>query len=208
MNKIFATSLGVITLSTGGLALSAGNAQAALSRFALTGNFRSGGSVSWTFDYESNGNIYSNWNFSSSPTALTGGATPPFTNPFIYNTSNSVTGTATQSSGVANTSFRAKFERYEDPQIRVLTLVTLVGLNTLTKVGDSTSLVINLINPGSQSNEFYNDLVNSNSQTLGLSGGSVVSIAVPEPLTILGAATAVGFGMVFKRRALKNGKKA
>ena len=79
MNKIFATSLGVITLSTGGLALSAGNAQAALSRFALTGNFRSGGSVSGTFDYESNGNIYSNWNFSSSPTALTGGATPPFT---------------------------------------------------------------------------------------------------------------------------------
>jgi hypothetical protein len=32
--------------------------------------------------------------------------------------------------------------------------------------------------------------------------------AVPEPLTILGAATAVGFGAAFKRRALKNNKKA
>jgi hypothetical protein len=31
--------------------------------------------------------------------------------------------------------------------------------------------------------------------------------AVPEPLTILGAATAVGFGAAFKRRALKNNKK-
>ena len=30
--------------------------------------------------------------------------------------------------------------------------------------------------------------------------------AVPEPLTILGAATAVGFGAAFKRRALKNNK--
>lgn len=30
--------------------------------------------------------------------------------------------------------------------------------------------------------------------------------AVPEPLTILGAATAVGFGAAFKRRALKNSK--
>lgn len=34
------------------------------------------------------------------------------------------------------------------------------------------------------------------------------SAAVPEPLTILGAATAVGFGAAFKRRALKNNKKA
>jgi Flp pilus assembly protein protease CpaA len=31
--------------------------------------------------------------------------------------------------------------------------------------------------------------------------------AVPEPLTILGAATAMGFGAAFKRRALKNNKK-
>jgi hypothetical protein len=31
--------------------------------------------------------------------------------------------------------------------------------------------------------------------------------AVPEPLTMLGAATAVGFGAAFKRRALKNNKK-
>ena len=32
--------------------------------------------------------------------------------------------------------------------------------------------------------------------------------AVPEPLTILGAATAVGFGAAFKRRALKNNNKS
>jgi len=31
--------------------------------------------------------------------------------------------------------------------------------------------------------------------------------AVPEPLTMLGAATAVGFGAAFKRRTLKNNKK-
>ncbi len=36
---------------------------------------------------------------------------------------------------------------------------------------------------------------------------NVTSSAVPEPLTILGAATAISFGTAFKRKLAKNSKK-
>ena len=119
-----------------------------------------------------------------------------------------MTGADTLSFGNTNTDKFAQFERYEDPQARVLTLVTAASLNSLTTIGSSTTLQINNLNPSAKSYEFYTNVNESNKQNMGLFGGTITSVAVPEPLTILGAATAVGFGAAFKRRALKNTKKA
>ena len=124
------------------------------------------------------------------------------------NIANSVTGADTLSFSNTNTDTFAQFERYEDPQARVLTLVTAASLNSLTTIGSSTTLQINNLNPSAKSYEFYTNVNESNQQNMGLFGGTITSVAVPEPLTILGAATAVGFGAAFKRRALKNNKKA
>ena len=204
MKKVFVTGLGAAAI----LALTTGNAQAALLHFQLDATFKSGGALTGTFQYDTVGSVYSNWNFVSSPTALTGAAFAPFTNSFIYNIANSVTGADTLSFSNTNTDTFAQFERYEDPQARVLTLVTAASLNSLTTIGSSTTLQINNLNPSAKSYEFYTNVNESNQQNMGLFGGTITSVAVPEPLTILGAATAVGFGAAFKRRALKNNKKA
>jgi hypothetical protein len=93
---------------------------------------------------------------------------------------------------------------------RDLGFVFASALNTLTSVGNSTTLLLDNRTPENKSYEKYGST--GQILTAALSGGtvtvtSVTNTAVPEPLTILGAATAVGFGAAFKRRALKNIKK-
>lgn len=209
MKKILATGMGAVAISIAGLALNGGSAEAAALRFRVDGTFLSGGTLTGTFDYETEGNVYSNWSFVSSPDALTGAAIAPFTNPFVYNTSNSTTGLDNSIFSVAGTDNSVVFERSQTPQLRALSFLTEAGLSTLTTIGNSTSLLVDANDPVSASYEYYVNMGDLNEQLLGLSGGTITSIeAVPEPLTILGAATAVGFGAAFKRRALKNNKKA
>ena len=80
-------------------------------------------------------------------------------------------------------------------------------MSSLTGVGQDTNITVDVSFDGSR--------LGSNIQQRSVTGGTVLvtkytpdPVAVPEPLTILGAATAVGFGAAFKRRALKNNKKA
>lgn len=209
MKKILATGIGTVAISIAGLSLNGGNAEAAALRFQVDGIFLSGGTLTGTFEYETVGNVYSNWSFVSSPSALTGAAIAPFTNPFVYNTSNSTTGLDNSIISANNTDTSAVFERFQNPQARALSFLTAAGLSTLTTVGNSTKLLVDVNDPAAASYEYYVNTGDLNEQLLGLSGGTITSIeAVPEPLTILGAATAVGFGAAFKRRALNNNKKA
>lgn len=201
MKKVLATGLGAAAL----LVLATPQAQAMT--FSLSGTFASGGGITGMFDY--NNGVYSNWQFTSSPTALTGAAVAPYTNPFSYTTSNSVTGVnPVTGATLANTSTKFTFRSTEGTatgnQTRALQFLANAGLDTLTKVGDSTTLKAGLP-VSSNSYEYYIKAGGSNSQNMGLSAGTIV--AVPEPLTILGAATAMGFGAMFKRRSLKSGKK-
>lgn len=203
MKKVLATGLGAAAL----LVLATPQAQAAT--FLINAQFAaSGSSVKGTFDYNPVGNVYSNWNIVSISPSINSNATTPFTNPFTYTNSNSVTGVIPQTGAVrANTSNLFAFRRSQGTatgnQTRAIQFLTAAGLNTLTTYGATTTLssVGGLTN---SSSEFYVKTGFSTNQRLGFTG---TIQAVPEPLTMLGAATAVGFGAAFKRRSLKNSKK-
>ena len=95
----------------------------------------------------------------------------------------------------------------------ITTGVSLSNLNLANYIGNGTSTFIatGRVSSGSYSGTADSDQVSFGGSSL-LSANATVTYtytaaAVPEPLTILGAATAVGFGAAFKRRALKNNKK-
>jgi hypothetical protein len=95
----------------------------------------------------------------------------------------------------------------------ITTGVSLTPLNLADYTGNGTSTFIatGRVSAGSYSGTSDSDKVSFGGSSL-LSANATVTYtynaaAVPEPLTILGAATAVGFGAAFKRRALKNNKK-
>jgi hypothetical protein len=50
----------------------------------------------------------------------------------------------------------------------------------------------------------YQDLGSGQTFSAGANGGDVVPKSVPEPLTMLGAATALGYGAILKRKYSKN----
>ena len=81
-----------------------------------------------------------------------------------------------------------------------LAYFTGVGVGSLTATGTG-------ISGWNGSSNIGVDFTTSASASYTITYNYSVAAAVPEPLTILGAATAVGFGATFKRRALKNNKK-
>ena len=96
----------------------------------------------------------------------------------------------------------------ESDEFRNLLLRFDAALDSLA-IGDETNLVVNLT-PGSAafgSNDTF--IENGVEQTASVTGGlvRVENIRpVPEPLTILGAGTAIGFGTAFKKKLGKNKK--
>jgi len=99
----------------------------------------------------------------------------------------------------------------------VNTSVSLSNLNLADYIGNGTSTFVatGRVSAGNYSGtsdssdiSFGGSSILSANATVTYTYTATPSAAVPEPLTILGAATAVGFGVAFKRRALKNNKKA
>jgi hypothetical protein len=206
MNKLLITSLGSLALSVATLAITAGNAQAYnLTLQINNGTFTNGVPFSGTFGYNTVTNTYSNWNLIAP--AGSGGITTSFT----YTTSNSFSPAVQPSDDLISTVNTPSFFSVSQSGLpspstrnyRTLALAFNNPLSAFTNIGEGTTINVN------DSIEALR--AGSNIQTRAVTGGTVVVIAtdaVPEPLTILGAATAVGFGAAFKRRALKNNKKA
>lgn len=203
MNKKLTVFLGAMTLYSMAASVGAGEAQAAIFSFSLNGTYTAGGAITGTFDYDTVSNAYSNYSFLSSATTLNP-AVGALANNFTYSSASSEVNTnfatSTSATGLYLSSADSNAFPYRD-----LVLAFTSGLNTLTNIGDTTTLIVDNARPTNGSYEQYG----SSGQTLtaAISGGTITRTAVPEPLTILGAATAVGFGAAFKRRTLKNNKK-
>ena len=206
MKKVFATGLGAAAL----LALTTGNAQAAVMTLEIKdGTFTDDVSFSGTFTYDTSTNTYSAWN-------LLAPAGTTVTTAYNYTTANSSTAARFPSTDLSPNSARFfSVSALTGPSgsassitnYRTIALAFDSALSSLTGVGQDTNITVDVSFDGSRRG--------SNIQQRSVTGGTVLvtqytpdRVAVPEPLSILGAATAVGFGVAFKRRALKNNKKA
>jgi hypothetical protein len=206
MKKVLATGLGAAAL----LALTTGNAQAAVMTLEIqNGTFTDDVSFSGTFTYDTSTNTYSAWN-------LLAPAGTTVTTAYNYTTANSSTAASFPSGELLpNSAGFFSVSALTGPSgltptsrnYRTIALAFDNALSSLTGVGQDTNITVDVSFDGSR--------LGSNIQQRSVTGGTVLvtkytpdPVAVPEPLTILGAATAVGFGAAFKRRALKNNKKA
>ena len=209
MKKVLATGLGAAAL----LVLTTGNAKAAVLTLQINnGIFTDGAAFSGNFTYNTTTNTYSNWN-------LVAPAGTTVTRNFTYTNANSSTAASFPSSELVDVNSASYFSvsalaaytpQGTAPGARNYNTIALgftSALSNLTGVGQGKDIDLPVSFDGSR-NGF-------NNQQRALTGGTVVvtqftpSIAaVPEPLTILGAATAVGFGAAFKRRVLKSNKSA
>jgi len=95
----------------------------------------------------------------------------------------------------------------------VSTTISLANLNLADYIGDGTSKFTATGDAGignyggsATAGVFFGGLASLSSTATVTYNYDAPAAAVPEPLTILGAATAVGFGVVFKRHASKNNK--
>ena len=199
-------TLGLMT-GIGLMAAAASPAQAAFFDLSIQNGLSSGGgTMTGTFTYDSISKTYSNFNITVDPDALSKAP-----NPFTYSPSSSNSVTAPFSPPEQN--FRASASSatsgvLESDEFRNLLLRFDAALDSLA-IGDETNLVVNLT-PGSAafgSNDTF--IENGVEQTASVTGGlvRVENIRpVPEPLTILGAGTAIGFGTAFKKKLGKNKK--
>jgi hypothetical protein len=205
MKKVFATALGAAAI----LSLTTGNAQAAVMTLEIqNGTFTDDVSFSGTFTYDTTTNTYSAWN-------LLAPAGTTVTTAYNYTTANSSTAASFPSGDLEpNGASFFSVSALVGPSglaptrlnYRTMALAFDNALSSLTGVGQNTNITVDVSFDGSRNS--------SNIQQRSVTGGTVLvtkytpdAAAVPEPLTILGAATAAGFGATFKRRALKNNKK-
>jgi hypothetical protein len=219
MKKVLATGVGAAAL----LALTTGNAQAAVMTLEIqNGTFTDGAAFTGYFTYDTTTNTYSNWDFNA-PGGLpnAGGVTRSFN----YTTTNSSTAASFPSGDLldnSNSFFSVSALAAYTPNgtaptrlnYNTMALSFINSLSSLTAVGQGTTLATDSLSANGYAS-FDGTRNGQNLQQRSVTGGTVLvtkytpdPVAVPEPLTILGAATAVGFGAAFKRRALKNNKKA
>ena len=210
MKKVLATGLGAAAL----LVLTTGNAKAAVLTLQIdNGTFTDGAVFSGNFTYNTTTNIYSNWN-------LVAPAGSTVTRALTYTTTNSSTAASFPSGDlVPNDSSFFSVSALTDytplgtapsrTNYNTIALGFSSALSLLTGVGQGSTIDLDV--------SFEGTKYGNNLQQRAVTGGTVVvttytpdppAAAVPEPLTILGAATAVGFGAAFKRRVLKSNKSA
>jgi hypothetical protein len=235
MKKVFATGLGVAVLSLGSLALNQGNAQAATISYnanLFTSTTKATTGTANFLKFDSALGTLTGVTISSD---LTGTATlkavnqdsvaQDFTDGFAQFTmtlSSSLGGSTTGlvSSGNINGIAAANSTTsFSGSPVNAGISLSNPSLSLAAYIGDGTSTFIatGKVSSGSYGGTADSDLLSFGGTSLLSSKATVTytytatpSAAVPEPLTILGAATAVGFGVAFKRRGrgLKNNKKA
>jgi hypothetical protein len=233
MKKVFATGLSAAVLSVGGLALSAGNAQAATISYsgnlfsnveeATTGsasllkfNSALGTLTGVTLTSQVSGSavlqVTNNDNDQKTRSFTNGTAKFDFTL-----TAPEVSVTSTASTGSISGSVPAPKGTTKD----FLGAVSIVDGSYDVLPKDLFDYIGNGTKTFTATGDLSDGTYTGTGSRLSFGGYSLLSAkaivtytyteappaAVPEPLTILGAATAVGFGAAFKRRALKNNKK-
>lgn len=230
MKKVFATGLSATVLSIGGLALSSVNAQAASISQNLSVPMTA---TDWASQlsfakFDTSLGTLNSVSILMGSTVIGSGS--------ITNTgSGEATGTATLSSEVelfnSNAISLGIVQPIFQDRFRIIDSTTLAAgaTKTYNAVSVSDSKTFSFIDVTTLAYFSGTGTGSLTATGLGLSGWSGSSnintsfstqasasytitydystAAVPEPLTILGAATAAGFGAAFKRRALKNDKK-
>lgn len=194
MKNLLITGVSALAL----LSLTAKPAQAALLSLEVqNGAFTDNATFTGSFDYDTDTQTYSNWN-------LIAPAGSTVTRSFTYTVLNSAspalypTGDLLPNSPNYFSLGAKSGPSNGAPNNRNYNTIALgfnKALNTLVSVGQTTSIDLDYSFEGTRRG--------SNTQSRSLTGGTVVvtSIAgVPEPLTVLGALTAVGFGVAFKLR--------
>ncbi|WP_373478976.1 PEP-CTERM sorting domain-containing protein [Geminocystis sp.] len=190
-------AVGVMTLglATTASLLAPNSAEALNLKFELTGaNFAGGGTLTGSFLYDTTTNVYSNWNFISTASALSS-ATGGLANPFNY------TPTSAPSFGtLTGTAFQIRTGVSPNDR-RILNLLFSTSLATFDTIGQSTTLIPFDEDISFGSSDRY--IQSGVTQIAGLTGGTVTVVPnydVPEPLTILGTLVAGGIGVGMKRK--------
>ena len=173
---------------------------AVLSLEIQDGAFTDNAIFTGSFDYDTDTQTYSNWN-------LIAPAGSTVTRSFTYTVLNSASPATVPTGDLLPTSpnyfsLSAKSGPSNGtPTNRNYNTIALgfnKALNTLVSVGQTTYIDLDYSFEGTRRG--------SNTQSRSLTGGTVVvtrTAGVPEPLTVLGALAAVGFGVAFKLRVKK-----
>jgi hypothetical protein len=174
--------------------------------FAGNGTLTGGGILTGSFVYDSDSGDFIKWNIESNNVTLN-----QATNPFTYKNTNSSLVESVLAPLLPARGEKAFYAQAADATgNRTLSLIWDKNLTSLS-VGQTTSFLINAA-AVLGSNDSYSGL--GVSQTAGISGGLLflkkVDTEVPEPLTMLGAGAALGFGGLFKGKLAKakSGKKS
>jgi hypothetical protein len=229
MKKVLATGLSAAALSVGGLVLSAANAQAATISYSANLFTTTTKATTGTANFLKFNSALGTLTGVTISSDLTGTATlravnqdsvaQDFTDGYarFTMTLSSSLGGATNglvSSGTINGTAAANATT-SFSGTPVNTGISLSNLNLANYIGDGTSTftATGSVSAGSYGGTADSELLSFGGSSLLSSKATVTytyteapTAAVPEPLTILGAATAVGFGAAFKRRALKASK--
>ncbi len=232
MKKLFATGLSAAVLSIGVLALNQGNAQAASISYTANLFTSTNKATTGTADFLKFNSALGTLTGVTISSNLTGTATLRVVNQdtvaenftdglatFNMTLSSSLGGSSTQqaSSGTVDGTVAGSTTSFFSGNA-VNTGISLSNLNLADYIGNGTSTftATGRVSAGSYSGTADSSLISFGGSSL-LSANAIVTYtyteappappaAVPEPLTILGAATAAGFGAAFKRRALKASK--
>ena len=227
MKKVFAMGLSAAVLSIGALAVNPENAQAASISYSADLFTNANTPTSGTAEFLKFNSALGTLTGVTISSTLSGTATlqtfnmtgtdQSFTNgsaSFLVGLSSSLGGSSSKqaSSGIVDGIANVGTSSFSGNAVS--TTISLTNLNIANYIGDGTSTFTATGNAGvgsysgsATAGVFFGGLASLSSKaTVTYTYDVASTAAVPEPLTILGAATAVGFGVVFKRHASKNNK--
>jgi hypothetical protein len=226
MKKVFAIGLSAAVLSIGALAVNQDNAQAASISYSANLFTSTNKATTGTANFLKFDSALGTLTGVTISSNLTGTATLRVVNQdtvaqdftdglatFNMTLSSSLGGSSTQqaSSGTVDGNVAGSTTSSFSGNA-VNTGISLSNLNIADYIGNGTSTFIatGRVGAGTYGGTADSDLISFGGSSL-LSANATVTYtydapaaAVPEPLTILGAATAAGFGVAFKRHASKN----
>jgi len=225
MKKVFAIGLSAAVLSIGALAVNPDNAQAASISYSANLFTNANTPISGTAEFLKFNSALGTLTGVTISSTLSGTATlqtynftginQSFTNgsaSFLVGLSSSLGGSSSKQAssgivnGIANVGGPTSFEGNA-----VSTTISLANLNLADYIGDGTSKFTATGDAGignyggsATAGVFFGGLASLSSTATVTYNYDAPAAAVPEPLTILGAATAAGIGVAFKRHASKN----
>jgi hypothetical protein len=180
---------GLTAVTASSIVLTVGNAEAAT--FTIGGTFSDGGTFSGTFNFDAVSNTYSDFSIMTK-------AGTAVTSDYTYTSSNSISPSPDQpffGGIIANTTNTDTF----------FGIKSVVDSSTTRYLGfqfDSSLAATTMGDEVDITTSFGDELVDGGgAQLRGVTGGSVT--AVPEPMTILGSAAALGFGALFRKKFSK-----